>query len=124
MTGIEETRQRQPLRIDDEECRRLAAVMEIVGKRWSSGILLALGMGAERYTEIERRVQGLSGRMLTVRLRELEDAGLVERTVEPTTPVSVRYHLSERGMELLRSLQPMAHYVRRWEPPADETTSR
>lgn len=124
MTRIEKTRQRQPLRIDDEECQRLAAVMEIVGKRWSSGILLALGMGAERYTEIERRVQGLSGRMLTVRLRELEDAGLVERTVEPTTPVSVRYHLSERGMELLRSLQPMAQYVRRWEPPADETAPR
>lgn len=110
------------MRIDDEECRRLAATMEIVGKRWSSGILLALGMGAERYTEIERRVDGLSGRMLTVRLRELEDAGLVERTVEPTTPVSVRYHLSDRGMELLRSLQPMAHYVRRWEPAVGETT--
>ena len=96
--------------------------MEIVGKRWSSGILLALGMGAERYTEIERRVQGLSGRMLSVRLRELEEAGLVERAVEPTTPVSIRYRLSQRGVELLRSLQSMAHYVRRWEPPAGETT--
>ena len=124
MANIEKAKQRQPLRIDDEECRRLAAVMEIVGKRWSSGILLALGMGAERYTEIERRVQGLSGRMLTLRLRELEDAGLVERSVEPTTPVSVRYHLSDRGMELLRSLQPMAHYVRRWEPPTDATAPR
>lgn len=97
--------------------------MEIVGKRWSSGILLALGMGAERFTEIERRVEGLSGRMLSVRLRDLESAGLVERLVEPTTPVSVRYRLSERGMELLRSLQPMARYARRWEPPADEETA-
>ncbi|GAA1051986.1 hypothetical protein GCM10009570_05750 [Dietzia natronolimnaea] len=98
--------------------------MEIVGKRWSSGILLALGLGAERFTEIERRVEGLSGRMLSVRLRDLESAGLVERLVEPTTPVSVRYRLSERGMELLRSLQPMARYARRWEPPVDgETTS-
>jgi DNA-binding HxlR family transcriptional regulator len=121
VTHAEKTTQRQPLLIDDDECRRLMAVMEIVGKRWSSGILLALGMGAERYTEIERRVQGLSGRMLTVRLRELEDAGLVERTVEATMPVSVRYHLSARGMELLRSLQPMAHYARRWEPPAGES---
>jgi DNA-binding HxlR family transcriptional regulator len=110
----------RPLRIDDEECRRLAGVMEIVGKRWSSGILLALGMGAERFTEIERRVEGLSGRMLSVRLRDLESAGLLERLVEPTTPVSVRYRLSDRGVELLRSLQPMARYVRRWEPPLDE----
>lgn len=109
-----------PLRIDDEECRRIAGVMEIVGRRWSSGILLALGMGAERFTEIEHRVRGLSGRMLSVRLRELEAAELVERVVEPTTPVSVFYHLSERGLELLRALQPMAHYARRWEPPLDQ----
>ncbi len=106
-----------PLRIDDEECRRLAGVMEIIGKRWSSGIFLAIGRGAERFTEIEQRVEGLSARMLSVRLRELEAAGLVARTVEPTTPVSIYYRLTDRGAELLRSLQPMAHYARRWEPP-------
>ena len=89
--------------------------MEVVGRRWASGILLALGMGAERFTEIEHRVLGLSGRMLTVRLRDLEAAGLVERLVEPTIPVSIRYRLSPRGLDLLRSLQPMAHYARRWE---------
>lgn len=111
-----------PLHIDDDECRRLAGVMEIVGKRWASGILLAVGMGAERFTEIEHRVHGLSGRMLSVRLRDLESADLIERHVEPTTPVSVRYRLSERGMELLRSLQPIAHYARRWEPPIDDTS--
>ncbi|GAA3287498.1 winged helix-turn-helix transcriptional regulator [Arthrobacter citreus] len=104
-----------PLRIDDEECRRLAGVMEVVGRRWASGILLALGMGAERFTEIEHRVLGLSGRMLAVRLRDLEAAGLVERLVEPTIPVSIRYRLSERGLDLLRSLQPLARYAGRWE---------
>ncbi|NDK30838.1 helix-turn-helix transcriptional regulator [Nesterenkonia sp. Hz 6-5] len=94
--------------------------MEIVGKRWSSGILLALGLGAERFTEIEHRVEGLSGRMLNVRLRELEAAGLLERHVEPTVPVTIRYKLSERGMELLKSMQPMAQYARRWEPPTNQ----
>ncbi|WP_342024897.1 helix-turn-helix domain-containing protein [Arthrobacter citreus] len=108
-----------PFRIDDEECRRLAGVMEVVGRRWASGILLALGTGAERFTEIEHRVLGLSGRMLTVRLRDLEDAGLVERLVEPTIPVSIRYRLSERGLDLLRSLQPLARYAGRWESDDD-----
>lgn len=103
------------LHIDDEECRRIAGVMEIVGRRWSSGILLALGRGAERFSEIEHRVQGLSGRMLSVRLRELEAAGLIDRVVEPTTPVSIFYRLTARGVELLRSLQPMARYALRWE---------
>lgn len=120
MSHAEAGASRTPLRIDDEECRRIAGVMEIVGRRWSSGILLALGTGAERFTEIERRVQGLSGRMLSVRLRELEAAGLVVRAVEPTTPVTISYRLSERGVELLRALQPMARYARRWEPPLDQ----
>jgi len=93
--------------------------MEIVGRRWSAGILLALGLGAERFTEIQHRVDGLSGRMLSVRLRELEEGGLVLRTVTPTTPVSISYRLSERGMDLLRSLQPLAHYAGRWETPAE-----
>lgn len=122
MTAKENGAPPRPLRIDDEECRRLAGVMEIVGKRWSGGILLALGTGAERFSEVERRVAGLSGRMLSVRLRDLEAAGLVDRQVEPTTPVSVRYRLSERGVDLLRSLQPMANYARRWEmSPEDDT---
>ncbi|KSW29049.1 helix-turn-helix domain-containing protein [Cellulomonas sp. B6] len=120
MSADETVAPRRPLRIDDEECRRIAGVMEVVGRRWSSGILLALGTGAQRFSEIERRVDRLSGRMLSVRLRELEAAGLVDRVVVPTTPVSITYRLSERGVDLLRSLQPMAHYARRWEPPHDE----
>ena len=115
MTTSETRPTSTPLRIDDEECRRLLGVMEVVGRRWASGILLALGTGAERFTEIEHRVLGLSGRMLTVRLRDLEDAGLVVRLVEPTIPVSIRYRLSERGLDLLRSLQPLARYAGRWE---------
>lgn len=104
--------------IDDDECRVVSNVMEIVGRRWSSAILLALTRGAERFSEIEAVVIGLSSRMLSVRLRELEDAGLVERAVIPTTPVSVRYHLSPRGVDLMAALQPISGYAQRWERPA------
>ncbi len=61
----------------------------------------------------------LGRRMLVVRLRDLERAGLGERIVTPTTPVSVRYRLSEQGRELLVSLQPIARYALRWEAAAD-----
>jgi len=77
--------------------------------------MLALARGATRFTEIEALVHGLSARMLAVRLRELEGVGLVERIVEPTTPVSVRYRLSPRGRDLLASLQALVAYGRRWE---------
>lgn len=87
----------------------------MVGRRWSGAILLTIGRGVERFTDIEHGIQGLSGRMLTVRLRELENSGLVARDVTPTMPVSIRYRLTERGTDLFRSLQPLADYAQKWE---------
>ena len=101
--------------IDDDECQRATGIVELVGRRWSSAILLALARGAERFGEVLALVIGLSDRMLSVRLRELEQAGLVDRIVEPTTPVSIRYRLSVRGRDLLASLQPLVRYGQRWE---------
>lgn len=102
-------------RIDDAECRRASSIIELVGRRWSSGILLAIARRAERFSEITASVEGLSDRMLAVRLRELEQAGLVDRIVEPTTPVTVRYRLTPRGRDLLDALQPLVRYGQRWE---------
>ncbi len=102
--------------IDDDECRRATAIVERVGRRWNSGILLALARGATRFSEIAASVDGLSDRMLAARLRELEQMGLVDRIVEPTTPVSVRYRLTVRGQDLLAALQPLVGYGQRWEP--------
>ena len=110
--------------IDDDECRRATAIVEQLGRRWSSGILLALARGASRFTEIVARVDGLSDRMLAARLKELERTGLVDRIVEPTTPVSVRYRLTARGRDLLASIQPLVVYGQRWEStPANRDTS-
>lgn len=105
--------------VDDDQCRRATSIVELVGRRWSSGILLALGRGASRFSEVTATVRGLSDRMAALRLRELQHAGLVDRTVEPTTPVTVRYRLSPRGRDLLASLQPLQEYGRRWEPRSE-----
>jgi DNA-binding HxlR family transcriptional regulator len=103
--------------IDDDECRRATAIVERVGRRWNSAILLALARGATRFSEVIARVDGLSDRMLAARLKELEQMGLIDRIVEPTTPVSVRYRLTERGGELLAAIQPLVRYGLRWESP-------
>jgi DNA-binding HxlR family transcriptional regulator len=103
-------------RVDEDECRHASQVLEIVGQRWSPSILLALARGAERFSDITAVVTGLSARMLTLRLKQLETAELVERTVVPTTPVMVRYHLTPRGDDLITALQPIAGHVQRWEP--------
>jgi len=100
--------------IDDEECRRFSAAAELVGKRWNAGILLAIARGAARFTEIIAAVAGLSDRLLAQRLKELEHAGLIERHVIATMPVQVRYRPTERGLDLMRSLQPLVEYGLRW----------
>ena len=76
--------------------------------------MLALFRGATRFSEVLAIVDGLSDRLLAQRLKELEASGLVERSVIPSTPVQVRYALTARGEELMRSLQPLAQWAHRW----------
>jgi DNA-binding HxlR family transcriptional regulator len=109
--------------INDDECRRFQSSVELVGKRWSSGIMLAIARGNHRFTEIIAMVPGLSDRLLAQRVKELEAAGMIERTVISSTPVQVRYRLTERGSELLESLQPLMAWAQRWEPAADDAVA-
>jgi DNA-binding HxlR family transcriptional regulator len=101
----------------DEECRRFQDSFELVGKRWSPAILMAITLGSHRFSEILRRVEGLSDRLLAQRLKELEASDLISREVIPTVPVQIRYALTERGADLMRSLQPLVAWGLRWEPP-------
>jgi DNA-binding HxlR family transcriptional regulator len=103
--------------INDAECQRFTSSIELIGKRWSSGIMLAIERGAERFSEILASVEGLSDRLLAQRLTELEATGMVEREVIASTPVQVRYHLSDRGADLLASLQPLVSWGQRWGTP-------
>ena len=104
--------------IDDAECLRFASSVELIGKRWSSGILLAVAQGATRFSEITATVIGLSDRLAAQRLKELERDGLIERQVIATTPVQVRYVATERGTDLLASLQPLVGWGQKWGTPA------
>ncbi len=110
--------------IDDDRCRQASGIVEFVGRRWNSGIMLALARGATRFSEIEAQVEGLSSRLLSARLRELESHGLIDRIVEPTTPVSIHYRLTVRGRDLLAALQPLVQYGQRWEADATSREGR
>jgi DNA-binding HxlR family transcriptional regulator len=103
--------------INDDECRRFTSSVELVGKRWSSSILLAIARGASRFTEILAVVPGLSDRLLAQRVKELEATGLLERHVIASTPVQVRYGLTPRGADLIASLQPLVAWGQRWQKP-------
>ena len=80
-------------------------VLDRVADRWTSLVLLALSDGTMRFSELRRRIEGVSQKMLTQTLRGLERDGLVRREVFPTVPVTVEYTLTALGESLLAAVQ-------------------
>ena len=79
----------------------MGACMALLGGAWTTNLVWQLSGGPRRFGELVRDIPGISPKMLTARLRELEDKGVVDRTVVPTSPPSVEYSLSETGHELV-----------------------
>jgi DNA-binding HxlR family transcriptional regulator len=91
-----------------EEVRRAADLLE---RRWQLSIIYAALSGALRFNEFAAAVQGISPRMLSERLRELEAAGLLQRSVLPTSPPTVEYRLTVRGQRLGPLIEAMCAYA-------------
>lgn len=79
-------------------------VVAQIGDKWSLLILFALVDGPERFNALKSRIEGISQRMLTQTVRDLERDGYVSRTVYPEVPVRVEYELTEMGSDLVKPL--------------------
>ena len=95
---------------DGDECDLFQRVVERAGRRWSGAILFAAVAGARRFVEYRRAVRGISDRILTQRLRELEQQGLMAREVVPTMPVQILYTPTPAGADLIKALGPLAQW--------------
>jgi DNA-binding HxlR family transcriptional regulator len=84
--------------------------IELIGKRWTGAVVLALTPAPARFNQLLTGIPGISDRVLTERLRELETENIVERMVDPGPPVRVTYRLTARG----RALQPVLAAVTDW----------
>jgi DNA-binding HxlR family transcriptional regulator len=98
--------------VDDDRCVSYQALLEFVGRRWVGAVLLAGSQGARRFSEYRALAPGISDRMLSLRLKELERAGLLRRDVVPTTPVQITYAPSPMGDGLVQALQPLIAWTR------------
>jgi DNA-binding HxlR family transcriptional regulator len=101
-----------------EVCPNFHEAIELIGKRWTGAIVCALTERPMRYGELGKAVPGLSDRLLSQRLRELEDEGLVEREVEAGTPVRVTYSLTATGEDLEPAIRELKAWARRWKETA------
>lgn len=88
----------------------IEAIVDIVGGKWKLLILYQLFQNTQRFGELRRRVPGVTERMLTLQLRELEHSGVVERKVYAQVPPKVEYSLTELG----QSLKPVCQVMLEW----------
>ena len=107
---------------DDHEeltpfCPRYQHAVEIIGRRWTGAIVRAMLAGATRFSEFTETVPGLSDRLLSERLQQLEDEEIVERVVLPEKPVRVEYRLTHKGRGLAGVVLAVSDWAEHWIEP-------
>jgi len=103
-----------PTEHDSSLCPLYHHAIELIGRRWSGAILQVMRGGLVRFNDLAAAIPGLSDRMLSERLKELEAAQILERRVIPATPVRVEYHLTAKGEALGDVLDAVAAWAHDW----------
>src|SRR2546423_13633228 len=101
------------LMVDRDTCP-VCRTAEIVCGKWTLMVIRDLAEGRSRFCELERSLAGISPRTLSLRLRALEEEGIVERHTFPEVPPRVEYALTEKGHALLPIIEAMRAYGKRW----------
>lgn len=94
----------------------MAGLLEVLARPWTMHILWVLSTnGATRFGALRRQIEGLSSRVLTERLRLLEQKGFIYREYEPTIPPAVTYGITKRMEDIQKVLIELDHLARRWQ---------
>lgn len=105
-------------------CPRYEMAVHILGKRWTGLILRSLVEKPRRFTEIKSYVNSnLSDRLLSQRLQELEEAGIVKRRVYTRRPVLIEYSLTKKGADLRQVIEAIQAWADRWGAVAEKATA-
>ena len=107
-----------------ETCTPVRAILKRVGDKWSILIVMLLSDGPKRFTELKRSVDGISQRMLTLTLRNLERDGLISRTVTPSIPPRVDYELTSLGQSLKQPVIALGQWAQENLDEIDECRRR
>jgi DNA-binding HxlR family transcriptional regulator len=99
--------------ISDSTCP-VCRTAEIVCGKWTLLVIRDLAEGRSRFCELERSLHGISPRTLSLRLRALEQEGIVKRRTYPEVPPRVEYALTEKGQALVPLIESMRSYGREW----------
>jgi DNA-binding HxlR family transcriptional regulator len=95
-------------------CGVFHEAIELIGRRWTGAIVSVMLMGASRFCEVREAIPGISDRLLTERLKELEDHGIVVREVTDSRPPQVLYRLTLKGEALSSVLDSVSAWAGDW----------
>lgn len=102
------------MRYSEQICLRYQHAVEILARRWTALILKVLMERPLRFSEVAERLEVVSDRVLSERLKELEGEGMIERRVYPETPVRVEYALTKKGQAIRPVIEALEHWGERW----------
>lgn len=100
-------------------CPLYRQAIELIGRKWTGAIIRALLAGASQFSEFSSVIPGVSDRLISVRLKELETHGVVERIVIPDKPVRIQYRLTPKGEALGEVVVAVSEWAQEW-MPADQ----
>jgi DNA-binding HxlR family transcriptional regulator len=95
----------------------VGACAEILSGKWTILLIRDLADGRSRFCELERSLEGISPRTLSLRLRALEEQGIIERKTFSEVPPRVEYSLTQKGRALVPIIEDMRSYGRAWLEP-------
>jgi len=97
-----------------ELCSRFHRASELIGQRWTGAIVFVLLKSRCRFATLRDAIPDITDRMLSGRLRALEEEGIIERTVVPDTPVRVEYALTRKGRALASPINAITDWAHKW----------
>lgn len=112
------------MQVDTGECPGYQRAVDIIGRRWAGAVVRAMLAGASRFSDIRSAIPGITDRVLSHRLKDLEADGIVDRRVFDERPVRIEYNLTERGRALAAVVGAIASWADAWISSGEDARAR
>ncbi len=108
------------MQIESDRCPGYQWAVDIIGRRWAGAVVRAMLLGASRFSDIRAAIPGITDRVLSQRLKDLEADGIITRQVLEERPVRVEYTLTEQGKSLAGVVDAIASWADEWFPAGEQ----
>jgi DNA-binding HxlR family transcriptional regulator len=115
---------KKPAEHDVTVCDQFHHAIELIGRRWTGAIIFVLLRSRSRFADLRAAIPDITDRMLSERLQELEEEGVLERSVFPETPVRVEYSLTKKGRALASAFEAIGEWAHKWDAPKADAAAQ